>query len=39
MHDIKMFTANALNDIITYCKNNGFTFEVITEKTPQVKFK
>lgn len=39
MHDIKMFTANALKDIITYCKQNGYVFEVITEETYPVRFK
>ena len=39
MHDIKMFTANALNDIINYCKNNGYVFDVITEETQPVRFK
>ena len=39
MHDIKMFTANAIKDIIDYCKENGYVFDVITESTPQVKFK
>lgn len=39
MHDIKMFTANALKDIIEYCKDNGYVFDVITESTPQIKFK
>ena len=39
MHDIKMFTANALQNIIDYCKSNGFEFEAITEKTPPVRFQ
>ena len=39
MHDIKMFTANAIKDIITYCKENGYVFDVITESTQQVRFK
>ena len=39
MHDIKMFTADAIKDIITYCKTNGYVFEVIQENTYQVKFK
>ena len=36
MHDIKSYTANALRDIITYGKNNGYTFEVITMDTKMV---
>jgi len=36
MHDIKYFTANALRDIITYGKNNGYSFDVITMDTPLV---
>ena len=39
MHDIKMFTANALEDIIEYCKENGYVFDVITESTPPVRFQ
>lgn len=39
MHDIKMFTADALLDIIKYCKNNGYTFKVIDETTVPVRFK
>ena len=39
MHDIKMFTANALSDIIHYAKNQGYRFEVIDENTYPVRFK
>lgn len=39
MHDIKMFTADALEDIIKYCKNNGYTFKVIDESTKPIRFK
>lgn len=39
MHDIKMFTANALKDIIQYAKANGYTFKVIDDSTPPVRFK
>lgn len=39
MHDIKMFTADALLDIIKYCKNNGYTFKVIDESTKPIRFK
>ena len=36
MHDIKSYTANAIQDIIHYGKENGYTFEVITMDTPMV---
>ena len=36
MHDIKNYTANAIEDIIKFGKNNGYTFEVITTDTPMV---
>ena len=39
MHDIKMFTANALQDIINYCKSNNYVFSTIDESTPLVRFK
>ena len=39
MHDIKNYTANAIEDIIKYGKNNGYTFEVITMDTPMVTQK
>ena len=39
MHDIKMFTADALKDIINYGKANGYIFKVIDESTPPVRFK
>lgn len=39
MHDIKMYTANAIRDIIEYCKSNGYVFKVLDSTTPQVKFK
>lgn len=39
MHDIKNYTANAIQDIIKYGKNNGYTFEVITMDTPMVTQK
>ncbi len=38
MHDIKMFTADALRDIIKYGKANGYTFEAITSSTTPVHF-
>ena len=39
MHDIKMFTAGAIKDIIRYGKENGYVFEAITESTYPVRFK
>ena len=38
MHDssTKATTAEALQDIIKYAKNNGYTFAKITKKTPQI---
>ena len=39
MHDIKMFTADALKSIIDYCKLNGYTFKTIDESTYPVIFK
>lgn len=39
MHDIKMFTADALSDIIQYAKANGYTFLPIDDSTTPVRFK
>ena len=39
MHDIKWFTANALDDIIKYGKNNGYTFGVLSSAVTQARFK
>lgn len=39
MHDIKSYTADALKDIIDYCKLNGYTFKVIDENTSPIRFK
>lgn len=39
MHDTKSYTADALKDIIDYCKLNGYTFKVIDENTNPVRFK
>ncbi len=36
MHDVKTTTKNAIEDIIKYGKNNGYTFEAITMSTPMV---
>ena len=39
MHDTKMFTANALKDIIFYAKINGYVFKVIDKNTYPIRFK
>ena len=39
MHDVKPQTRDALNNIIKYGKNNGYTFEKITMQTPMVTHK
>ena len=38
MHDIKSYTADALEDIIKYAIANNYTFEVITPDTKPVRF-
>ena len=37
MHDIKWYTRDALRRIIQYGKNNGYTFERITDETPMIR--
>ena len=39
MHDIKSYTASALEDMIIYAKDRGYTFKQITESTEPVHFK
>ena len=39
MHDVKMFTANALDDIIKYGKNNGYSFGVLSNAVTPARFK
>ena len=39
MHDIKGYTANALEDMIKYGISRGFTFKKIDENTTPVQFK
>ena len=39
MHDVKWFTANALDDIIKFAKNNGYTFGVLSSAVTPVRFK
>ena len=36
MHDIKPYTIDAIEDILIWGLANGYTFEAITEETPQV---
>lgn len=38
MHDVKSYTADALEDIIKYAKANNYSFEVITYDTKPVRF-
>jgi peptidoglycan/xylan/chitin deacetylase (PgdA/CDA1 family) len=38
MHDIKSYTADALEDIIKYAKANNYSFEVLTYETKPVRF-
>ena len=38
MHYIKMFTADAIRDIIRYGKANGYTFATITLDTKPIHF-
>ena len=37
MHDVKSYTANALQDIIKYGKSHGYSFQKITSSTPMVR--
>lgn len=37
MHDVKNYTADAIQSIIKYGKENGYSFMAITENTPMVK--
>lgn len=39
MHDVKMFTANALDDIIKFGENNGYSFGVLSSAVIPVRFK
>lgn len=39
MHDIKSYTAEAVEDIVKYGLKNGYTFEAITMSTAMVKQK
>ena len=39
MHDLKSYTANALEDMIIYAKQKGYTFKQIDESTEPVHFK
>ena len=37
MHDIKKNTLDAIEEIIVYCKNKGYKFDVLTENSPSVR--
>lgn len=39
MHDIKHYTKDALRNIIRYAKENGYTFDVIDDKTEMIRQK
>lgn len=39
MHDIKKATVDAVPTIIEYCLRNGYTFEVLDESSPAVRFR
>ena len=39
MHDLKSYTANALEDMIIYAKDRGYTFKAIDDNTEPVHFK
>lgn len=36
LHDIKSYTANSLENMIVYAKNNGYTFKAIDDSTPEI---
>ena len=36
LHDIKSYTANSLENMILYAKNQGYTFRAIDDNTPQI---
>lgn len=39
MHDIKRSTVEAVPRIIEYCLRNGYTFEVLDESSPAIRFR
>ncbi len=39
MHDIKNYSVEAVPAIIEYCLENGYTFKVLDESSPAVRFK
>ena len=39
MHDIKKHTADSIEDIIKYGKDNGYDFEAITSDTAMIRFR
>ena len=36
LHDIKSYTANALEDMITYALDNNYVFKSIDDTTPTI---
>lgn len=36
LHDIKSYTADSLENMIIYAKNNGYTFKAIDDSTPEI---
>ena len=36
LHDIKSYTADSLENMIVYAKNNGYTFKAIDDSTPEI---
>ena len=36
LHDIKAYTADSLENMIVYAKNNGYTFKAIDDNTPEI---
>ena len=36
LHDIKSYTANSLESMIIYAKNQGYIFKALDDNTPEV---
>ena len=36
LHDIKSYTANSLENMILYAKNQGYIFKAIDDNTPEI---
>ena len=37
LHDIKSYTANSLENMILYAKNQGYIFKAIDDNTPEIQ--